>query len=38
MTEKALCFQIMAQGAIEITFAMIAHLCTIEPGLAQGMI
>ena len=38
MTERALGFQIMAQGAIEVTLAMIGHLCSIEPGLAQGMI
>ena len=38
MTGRTLGFQIMAQGTIELTLAMIPHLCSIKPGLAQGMI
>ena len=38
MTGRTLGFQIMAQGAIELTLAMIPHLCSIKPGLTQGMI
>ena len=38
MTERTLGFQLMAQGAIEVTPAVIGLLSSIEPGLAQGVI
>ena len=38
MACAAVVFEVMAYGAIEVTLAMIAYLCSIEPGLAQGMI